>query len=183
MREKRKGTSMSDPVDEVPGLSLRGLRNFISNGNSPANDKSEGSNSNNGEVVADGSRTSANTKSFGAKFLTNEEVEESQPDQINEMDCLLNEYNALSEAVKNNMTYTEYCGLKSKGGHRGRGYDERKDIQHRLGKITIPNFDGTNELQIRKCLSSGDIDNNTTDVNLAIDDGPKVSLQRKNIIF
>ncbi|XP_059067266.1 glycylpeptide N-tetradecanoyltransferase 1-like isoform X2 [Cryptomeria japonica] len=29
------------------------------------------------------------------------------------------------------------------------------------------------ELQIRKCLSSGDIDNNTTDVNLAIDDGPK----------
>lgn len=37
------------------------------------------------------------------------------------------EYNALSVVVCNDMTFTEFYELKTKGGHR-RKYDERKDI-------------------------------------------------------
>lgn len=83
---------------------------------------------------------------------------ESKLDPVNEMDRLHAEYNALCEAARNDMTFTEYCGLKTRGiggsgmikermssivwgrsqfpieEHRRKGYEERKDIQHVWGR-------------------------------------------------
>lgn len=48
--------------------------------------------------------------------------DEGQPDRANEMDRLHAEYDALSAAIRDNMTFTEYYGLKTKGGHRRKRY-------------------------------------------------------------
>lgn len=75
------------------------------NGDKPMSESSEGSNSNGGKSVAEGER--ASVKSFRAKFMTNEDVNEGQTNQTSEMDHLHVEYNVLSEAIKNNMTFSE----------------------------------------------------------------------------
>lgn len=47
--------------------------------------------------------------------MTNEDVGEGQPDQASEMDHL-------HVAVRDDMTFIEYYGLKTKGGHRRKRY-------------------------------------------------------------
>ncbi|GLJ52109.1 hypothetical protein SUGI_1108280 [Cryptomeria japonica] len=90
------------------------------------------------------------TKTFKAKFLQKGEdplEEESQvpPDSDDEMARYHVNYSALSPAICHDITFIEYYDMKTSNGHRRRRYEEQhcRDIQHHLGKITIPTFDGS----------------------------------------
>ncbi|GLJ19977.1 hypothetical protein SUGI_0362260 [Cryptomeria japonica] len=91
-RSEEPNLSMSKILEKVAQL-LRGF-NKNQGGAKPTNDGNggsttngrksvtnrEGSKSNGGKSVVDGEKVSASTKTFKAKFLTNEEVGEVQPE-------------------------------------------------------------------------------------------------------
>lgn len=114
--------NMAESIREMDQLP-RGL-----NQKQNMHDKGEGSNSNAKKTIAEGEKTSINTKLFKAKFLSKEDMGKGQPDQANEMYQLHAECNALSAAVRYAMTFTEYYRFKTKGGNTRKGYDEKKDI-------------------------------------------------------
>ncbi|GLJ43597.1 hypothetical protein SUGI_0907380 [Cryptomeria japonica] len=118
-RSEELHLSVSETLKEVAQL-LKGLKQDHES-EKPDGNKSEGSSTNKGKSVTHGEENNSKNpstdsernaaKTFRARFLTTEEVEEGQPNQTEEMDRLIAEYNALSEAVKDNMPYSEYCGL------------------------------------------------------------------------
>lgn len=81
----------------------------------------------------------ASTKFFKAKFLEQEAKNEPEIplEEEDELARLHNEYHALSVAIRKDMTFTKFHDMKTRG-HRRRRYEDRKDIQHCLGKIIIP---------------------------------------------
>ncbi|KAH9292763.1 hypothetical protein KI387_042049, partial [Taxus chinensis] len=83
-------------------------------------------------------RTSINppTRTFRAKFLQREEEEQVEVGQQigdDEMDRFYVEYQALRPAIRQELSFLDFCTLKSRNGHKGgrrlHNDQPRKDIQ------------------------------------------------------
>ena len=57
----------------------------------------------------------------------------------------LREYKALGDDFQSAMTYTDFCHFKSKNKPRAynRPFTQNYELQHTVGKLTIPTFEGT----------------------------------------
>lgn len=55
------------------------------------------------------------------------------------------EYASLDPKVRRSIPFTTYCEVV-KNDHRGRNNRPNKDIQSKIGKLSIPNFDGSGKI-------------------------------------
>lgn len=129
---------------------LRGLNQQLGVGKTMQN----GIESNSSYVM----KPTTSTKFFKAKFLDQEAENEPKvpPKEEDDIFKLHNKYHALSAAIRRDMTFTEFHDMKTRRGHRRRRYEDRKGIQHHLGKITIPIFDGSGSSSARAWLQKLD---------------------------
>lgn len=95
-------------------------------------------------------------------------MEEAEPeresdlvaDLVNSVASGINEYEGLDGQIKRVISFGEYIHLKERctnrvGGHY-RGGASNKDVQKLLGKITLPNFDGSAKSSARAWIQKLD---------------------------
>ena len=63
----------------------------------------------------------------------------------------LQEYRDLGDEFHSTMTFSYFCNMKSRSRLRGfnRAFNQNFELQRTLGRLTIPNFDGTSSCSAR----------------------------------
>ena len=80
------------------------------------------------------------------RFLENAIAEPSEP-----FGAYLQEYRDLGDEFHLGMTFSDFCNMKSRNRPRGfnRAFNQNFELQRTLGRLTIPNFDGTSNCSAR----------------------------------
>jgi hypothetical protein len=74
-----------------------------------------------------------------------------QAEQDEPFGAYLQEYRALGDDFHSAMSFAEFCNIKSRNRPKGfnRAFNQNFELQRTLGKLTIPNFDGSSSCTAR----------------------------------
>ncbi|KAH9321750.1 hypothetical protein KI387_016389, partial [Taxus chinensis] len=92
-------------------------------------------------------------KFFKGTFLPRENhrgVEE--PSMVETIEACNKEYDTLHPATRAMLTFDEFCALKMGNKTKRAHKQPHMDVQQRLGKVSLPSFDGTNKITVRAWL-------------------------------
>ena len=80
------------------------------------------------------------------QFMENPTVGQIVPSEPEDpFGAYLEEYRALGDDFHSTMTFSYFCNMKSRNRPRGfnKAFNHNFELRHTMGKLTIPNFDGT----------------------------------------
>jgi len=83
------------------------------------------------------------------QFLSGEVAPEGPTEQDDSYLAYLKEYRRLGNDVQAVISFTDFCHLKQKNRPRGAKRTPNHELQKTLGKVTIPNFDGSSKCSTR----------------------------------
>jgi hypothetical protein len=68
---------------------------------------------------------------------------QGQPDPVDKVSNYFREYHALAEEIQEEMSYNDYCNLRMRNRPRIAQHQQNFDLMRKIGKLTVPSFDGS----------------------------------------